>query len=110
LSGTAAVAAAARLVNTLGVDEVVFGLLHVGPSPRPQVLVPRHREGWTQEDLSTDGGVVDAIIAESSRWGADLIVMSTNGHDSVWDRVWGSKTEQIVRKCGCPLLMVPARP
>jgi nucleotide-binding universal stress UspA family protein len=34
----------------------------------------------------------------------DLIVMSTQGHDSLGDRIRGSLTERIVRMAPCPVL------
>ena len=36
---------------------------------------------------------------------ADLIVMSTRGHDSLSDRVMGSNTERVVRHAPCPVLV-----
>lgn len=36
---------------------------------------------------------------------ADLIVMSTRGHDSLADRILGSNTERVVRHAPCPVLV-----
>jgi len=36
---------------------------------------------------------------------ADLIVMSTRGHDSFADRILGSNTERVVRHAPCPVLV-----
>jgi nucleotide-binding universal stress UspA family protein len=37
---------------------------------------------------------------------ADLIVMSTHGHDSIGDSVLGSHAERILREAPCPVLVV----
>jgi nucleotide-binding universal stress UspA family protein len=51
-------------------------------------------------------GVVWQRIVETARIEkADLIVMSTRGHDSLSDRVMGSNTERVVRHAPCPVLV-----
>jgi nucleotide-binding universal stress UspA family protein len=37
---------------------------------------------------------------------ADLVVMSTRGHDSLGDRILGSTTERVLRHASCPVLVV----
>lgn len=37
---------------------------------------------------------------------ADLILMTTHGHDSIQDRVLGSHAERILREAPCPVLVV----
>lgn len=45
-------------------------------------------------------------IAETARLEkADVIVMSTHGHDSLADRLGGSHTERVVRHAPCPVLV-----
>jgi nucleotide-binding universal stress UspA family protein len=52
------------------------------------------------------GGPVWERIVETARVErADLIVMSTQGHDSLTDRMVGSNTERVVRHAPCPVLV-----
>jgi nucleotide-binding universal stress UspA family protein len=52
------------------------------------------------------GGPVWERIVETARVEkADLLVMSTRGHDSLADHVVGSNTERVVRHAPCPVLV-----
>jgi nucleotide-binding universal stress UspA family protein len=51
------------------------------------------------------GSAADQIIQTARAQKADLIVMSTHGHDSLRDRVLGSQTERVVRAAPCPVLV-----
>ena len=51
------------------------------------------------------GTVWDRICRVATEERADLIVMSTRGHDSLADRVLGSNTERVVRHAPCPVLI-----
>ena len=52
------------------------------------------------------GSAWDRILETAKRERADLIVMSTHGHDSLADRLIGSHTERVVRHASCPVLVV----
>ena len=51
-----------------------------------------------------------AIIEEAERWGADLIVVGTAVHGSLFgnNQVLGSEIERVIRNAPCPVLCVPA--
>ncbi len=51
------------------------------------------------------GTVADQVIAVARDTEADLIVMSTRGHDSLSDRILGSNTERVLRHAPCPVLV-----
>jgi nucleotide-binding universal stress UspA family protein len=51
------------------------------------------------------GTVWDRICHVARVEKADLIVMSTRGHDSLADRIIGSNTERVVRHAPCPVLV-----
>ena len=51
------------------------------------------------------GAVWQRIVETAKLEKADLIVMSTRGHDSLSDRVMGSNTERVVRHAPCPVLV-----
>jgi len=51
------------------------------------------------------GAAAERILETARSEKADLIVMSTHGHDSLRDRVLGSQTERVVRAAPCPVLV-----
>jgi nucleotide-binding universal stress UspA family protein len=50
-----------------------------------------------------------AIVAESERWRADLVVIGTHGRRGLRKLVLGSVADGVVRTCGCPVLLVRPR-
>jgi nucleotide-binding universal stress UspA family protein len=56
-----------------------------------------------------EGPVVPGILAAAQEMAADLIVMSTHGRTGFERFSLGSITEKVVRKAGCPVLVVPSR-
>jgi len=104
----AAAAAACQVRSTLGASpEITF--LHVGsPSEAPQIEVPPAlRERVAHRTV--DGPVVEAIVEQARDLPADLIVMTTRGHDGFLDALRGSTTERVLRHAGCALLAIPER-
>jgi nucleotide-binding universal stress UspA family protein len=51
------------------------------------------------------GTIWERIVHTARTEQADLIVMSTRGHDSLADHVLGSNTERVVRHAPCPVLV-----
>lgn len=112
---------AAFLARSFGAE--VLGV-HVVPSPsvatlsgipQPQpVVIPSEASLWKflQSDFEAltvtaqvhTGAVWDRIVHTARVEKADLIVMSTRGHDSLADHVLGSNTERVVRHAPCPVL------
>lgn len=54
----------------------------------------------------TGGEVVGRVLEVVTRENADLIVMATDGHDSLADDLWGSRTERVIRETPVPVLSV----
>jgi nucleotide-binding universal stress UspA family protein len=54
------------------------------------------------------GDVVTEILSVATNMLADLIVLTTQGHNGFLDALRGSTTERIVRAANCPVLAVPA--
>ena len=86
-----------------------------GIPPVDMPVVPTEASLWSflQADFAGIGLV--AQVHEGSVWErichtarvekADLIVMSTRGHDSIADRMVGSNAERVVRHAPCPVLV-----
>lgn len=99
----AAIKAAKQLSRLLRSD-VSIRLLHVGDYADMPVLsgLPDGAE------LSVkDGNVVDEILDAARDWDADLIAMSTAGHQGFLDALRGSTSERVLRQAPCPVLVVP---
>ncbi len=81
--------------------------LHIGPQ-FPFISASR-LEGvsWNEELL--EGPVAASIIEAAERMQADLVLMTTNGRDTLSQRVVGSVTEQVLKSVRCPVLAVSIR-
>jgi nucleotide-binding universal stress UspA family protein len=94
----------ARSLATLG------GIAQAEP-----VVVPSEASLWrfVREDFGGlrvtaqvhTGTIWERIVEAARAERADLIVMSTRGHDSLADHVLGSNTERVVRHAPCPVLV-----
>lgn len=102
-----ALEAAARLVKSLGVDEGIFTLLHVGSEDSMPAVRPPEVDGWEWKRDVRQGEVIQTIIDASKDANADLIVMTTDGRNGFLDGLRGSHSERVLRLAGMPLLTVP---
>lgn len=55
-----------------------------------------------------DGSVVEEVLQTATEISADLIVMGSHGHGSVYNLLVGSVTEGILKAGERPVLLVPA--
>ena len=99
---------AADLASTLGSEKVLFELVHLGKEADPPKFTHPERPGWSWNTLVAKGDPVEWILVAGRDFGADLIVMMTEGHTSLFDLLRGSTTERVVRGARCPLLAIPA--
>jgi len=98
---------AAELASTLGSEEVLFELVHIGEEADPPKFTHPKRPGWSWNTLVAKGDPVEWILAAGSDFDLDLIVMTTEGHTSLFDLLRGNTTERVVRGARCPLLAIP---
>ena len=104
----AAVEAAAGIALVLGCHEVSFTLVHVGTTGEMPAVHEPHQEGWTWDRTVRRGDVVEQILDVSTACAADLIVLTTQGHQGFLDALRGSTSERILRGARCPVLAIPA--
>ncbi len=104
-----AIYAAVKLADLLGCYRgVTFTKVHVGRENNvPEPLLPQD-ERWSWMCTVRKGDVVTEILSVATNMLADLIVLTTQGHDGFLDALRGSTTERIVRAAHCPVLAVPA--
>jgi len=98
----------ADLASTLGSEKILFELVHLGKEADPPKFTHPERPGWSWNTLVAKGDPVEWILVAGRDFGADLIVMMTEGHTSLFDLLRGSTTERVVRGARCPLLAIPA--
>ena len=55
-----------------------------------------------------DGTVVEEILKTADEISANLVVMGSHGHGSVYNLLVGSVTEGVLKASGRPVLLVPA--
>ncbi len=106
-SAQPAIYAAARLVSGLHCDSGIFTLLYIGEEESmPQVACPEVA-GWHWDRMTRSGEVIETIVQVVSKIDADLIVMTTDGHNELLDVLRGSHSERLLRASCCPLLTIP---
>ena len=99
---------AADLASTLESETVLFELVHLGKEADTPRYTHPNRPGWSWNTLVAKGDPVEWILAVGADFDVDLIVMTTEGHTSLFDLLRGSTTERVVRGARCPLLAIPA--
>lgn len=66
------------------------------------------RDGVKVAVLLDHGEAVPRILMEAERISADLIVVGSHGHGSLYDLLVGSTSEGVLRKAPCPVVLVPS--
>lgn len=103
-----AIQAAVRIAHQLNCPTGRFTILHVtSGTAMPEVNCPE-LPGWEWTKLSQEGDIIEVILQTARATEADLIIMSTEGHNGFLDALRGSHSEQVLRQCACPLLTIPA--
>jgi nucleotide-binding universal stress UspA family protein len=129
----AVVAVANEMARALGAH---LWLLHVappdpdfvgyGPGPstvRDQVAKELHEEhrqiqaiaeglreqGLEVTALAIQGATVECIVGEIEKLEIDLVVLGSHGRGAVFRMLLGSVSEGVLRRAGCPVLIVPAK-
>ncbi len=102
-----AVDVTAQLAQALGCETFTGVLVHVGDDSTFHSIRYPSRNGWLWHTLTCQGNIVDVILGMGADFDVDLIVMATEGHDSMLDMMRGSTTERVLRGARCPLLALP---
>jgi nucleotide-binding universal stress UspA family protein len=100
--------AAASLAALLGCSDVLFTVLHIGPSHHFPAVKTYTGDHWRWQATLEYGDIEEQILRATEKGKADLIVMATEGHHGFLDALRGSTTERIVRRADCPVLAVPS--
>ncbi len=93
-----------RLLSLLPELKVEVILLHAGKE-FPQLSCEHSSNIIWKEELR-DQSVVEAIVMVAENYCADLVVMSTDGRNTLAQKIIGSNTERVLRSISCPLLSV----
>lgn len=106
ISGVAAIEFARRAAEVIGDGDVEITIFHIGEKMPPIPELPEGA-GWTWQTLLGHGEPSESILAAADKLDANLIVMTTNGRDTLDQALQGSTTERVLRKAHCPVLAVP---
>jgi nucleotide-binding universal stress UspA family protein len=108
---------AALLAREFGAQVLAVYVEASRGAPRAVGEMPLPTEAWVWRFFQPDftdlevvpqvvsGTVWDRIVQLARVERADVVVMSTRGHDSLGDRLLGSNTERVVRHSPCPVLV-----
>ena len=59
------------------------------------------------EPLLVQGPTVEVILDHAKRYDADLIVMGSHGHGTLYTALLGSTSQGVLHDATCPVLIVP---
>ena len=65
------------------------------------------KAGVSATPLLVQGPVAATILKEADKLKADMIIVGSHGHGTIYDLLVGSTSEGILRKAKCPVLVVP---
>lgn len=101
---------AMRLVHSFEAAPATFVLVHVGERATvPPLFLAEDDARWDFRIDVRHGPVAKELVASVEAHDADVLVMASRGHDSVFDWLRGSNAEVVVRNAACPVLVVPLR-
>ena len=103
---SAAIEIARRTADIFGDGNVEITLLHVGDQLPSLPALPAG-DGWNWDTVLRQGEIAQVILDEADELDADLVIMTTNGRDSLHQALAGSTTERVLRKANSPVLAVP---
>jgi len=66
-------------------------------------------QGINAKSALIHGPVIDSVLAEAEKFGADLIVIGTQSHGFLYRTFIGSVSNGILRNSPCPVMIVPQR-
>jgi len=98
----------AELINLLKVEKVRVLLVHVGPKGSAPLLDHHRIPGAEIDYMTLDGDPVSEILKVCDATGAQLLGLTTAGPDGFLESIFGSTTENLIRRSPCPVLTVPA--
>jgi nucleotide-binding universal stress UspA family protein len=55
-----------------------------------------------------EGASVDTVLAETRKQNADLIILGSHHHSTIYDLLVGSVTNDVLKRAHCPVLVVPS--
>ena len=67
------------------------------------------RQGIDVTPLLIQGATTKTIIQESLKLKADMIVIGSHGHNTLYKALVGSVSEGVIGKASCPVLLIPAK-
>lgn len=95
------------LLARLGIEDVDLHLLRVGDGEVPGDLLTPEGPDWRWHRETRPGKPVDGIVDACEEFDCDLVVMASRGQDGFMDMIRGTQTQQVMRKVGAGLLIIP---
>jgi nucleotide-binding universal stress UspA family protein len=106
-SAQRAIAGVTDLAHRCGITQLAIHLLHVGDGAVFEHLTLPDDARWQWHAHHATGDLSQVIRQTREAVNANLVVMATEGHNSVSDFFRGSHTEQLIRVSECPVMSIP---
>ena len=66
------------------------------------------QDGINAIALSIQGPTIEVILQETQKLAADLLIIASHSHNSLYKALVGSVSESIISHVQCPVLVIPA--
>jgi len=66
------------------------------------------QDGINAIALSIQGPTIEVILQETQKLAADLLIIASHSHNSLYKSLVGSVSESIISHVQCPVLVIPA--
>ncbi len=88
-------------------------------APSPEVVQRHYAQLLEMRDSLVKFGVratvhqlvdvsVDTVLAETKKFQADLIILGSHHHSTIYNLLIGSVTDDVLKRAHCPVLVVPS--
>lgn len=67
-------------------------------------------QGLEAESLLIGGPLVKSLLQEAQDVEADLIIIGAHSHSTLFDKLFGSTNQELIKQSTIPLLIIPGKP
>lgn len=111
------------ILHVVGTEPVVVDMALASPTlmqdPSPELLQQDYAQLLEVRDSLIKAGVnasvrqleranVETVLAETRKLEADLIILGSHHHSTLYKWLVGTVTDEILKRAHCPVLVVPA--
>lgn len=95
------------VTNGVATPEEVANMIKTGLEKFHKMLIEKLFQDYSVSTFIEEGNPAEMIIKVADKWGADLIILGTQGRTGLSHILLGSVAERVIRHSTLPLLVIP---